>query len=561
MGIPLFPNLALTLAILLTALAAFAADPTPVAPAPAQIDAVFKDLDRPDSPGCALAVIRDGQIAYQRGYGMASLELGVAITPETVFDIGSTEKQFAATSILLLEQEGKLSLDDDIRKYLPEIPDYGGRIAIHHLLHHTSGLRDYIGLLELAGHREEDVTTDEDALDLIARQKGLDFPAGTEHSYSNTGYFLLSQIVRRVSGKTLREFAGERILMPLGMTSSLYLDDHTMIVPRRAASYAKRPSGGFRLESSNWEQTGDGGLQTTVLDLAKWDDNFYRPVVGGEKLIEKLQTPGTLSNGEKLTYALGLRVDSYRGLRRVSHGGSWAGFRAQLLRFPHQRFSAIVLCNLATAGPGELATKVAELYLAGDMKGEAPPRADVARKISLPSADLERYGGLYWDTQTDDVGRITAREGHLFFSRDGETQRELIPAGEDRFRMKDGVGVEIVFPAETARSKSIQIVYPEEKPSVYQVVSPVSPSAAELAAYTGKYASEELDTRYEIFLEKDRLRLRRRGANLSALKPLFADAFSEEDVGLLRFSRDRTGRVTGFDVRADRSKMRFERQS
>ena len=519
----------------------------------AKVDAVFGPFDSSDSPGCALAVLREGRVIFQRGYGMASLELSVPITPETVFDIGSSEKQFAATAMLLLQQDGKLSLSDDIRKFLPEIPSYGTTITIDHLLRHTSGLRDYIGLLELAGHRTEDVTTDEDALFLIARQKALEFPPGTRHRYSNTGYFLLSQIVRRASGQTLAQFASERILRPLSMTSSVYLDDHTQIVPGRATAYSPGRGGGFRLDTSNWEQTGDGGLQTSVLDLARWDENFYSPRVGGERLVTELQAPGVLSDGRPLTYARGLRVDEYRGLKRVAHGGSWAGYRAQLLRFPQWHFSVIILCNLSTAGPGDRATKVAELYLAEHMRpGEKPTGAAAG---ALSDFDRERWSGLYWNAETDDLLRIRAEKEKLL-ARHGEGKEyELVAAQPGGLVPKDNPdSVRMVLSPN--RNRTLRLEEKDES-FLYTEVEEVSPGVKTLAGYSGSYYSEELDASYALRLENDQLRLRRRGAKTSTLRPVFADAFLDPEAGLLHFVRDAQGRISGFEVAVGRSKIFF----
>jgi CubicO group peptidase (beta-lactamase class C family) len=240
----------------------------------ARLDGVFAAYDRTDSPGCALGVYRDGQVAYTRGYGMANLELGAGITPQSVFDIGSTSKQFTATSILLLARQGKLSLDDDIRKYIPELPNYGKAITIRHILTHTSGLRDYLTLWNLAGVDDADLTTDDDALALIVRQRELNFAPGEQWLYSNSGFFLASIIVKRVSGQSLAQFAAEHIFKPLGMAHTRYNDDHMAIIPNRATGYAPRRGGGFATDMSNFEQTGDGGVQTSVEDLLRWDENF-----------------------------------------------------------------------------------------------------------------------------------------------------------------------------------------------------------------------------------------------------------------------------------------------
>src|SRR5262245_8356071 len=265
----------------------------------AKVDAVFREYDRSDSPGCALGVYRDGRIIYERGYGMANLELGVANSPQTVFDIGSTAKQFTAFSIHLLARDGKLSLDDDIRKWVPEVPSYSKPVTIRNLLHHTSGLRDYIEIMNLQGMQEEDWTTDDDALLAISRQKAPNFVAGEEYLYSNTGYFLLSIVVRRASGQSLRDFAQERIFGPLGMRHTQFNESHTRIIPNRATGYAKSDRGGFGIDMGDWEQNGDGGLQTTVEDLELWDQNFYDPRVGDRALLDAMLTDGVLNNGKK----------------------------------------------------------------------------------------------------------------------------------------------------------------------------------------------------------------------------------------------------------------------
>lgn len=374
----------------------------------AAVDEVFEDLTTAGSPGCALGVYRDGKIVYSKGYGLANLELNVPITPRSVFDIGSTSKQFSAASILLLEKRGKLSVNDDLRKYIPELPDYGQKITILHLLNHTSGLRDYLTLMDLAGINTDSVTTDEDALQIIVRQKALNFAPGSDWLYSNTGFFLLSVIVKRVSGKTLREFATENIFTLLEMTHTQYRDDHTALIENRALAYdPKEKGGGYALNVSYFEQTGDGAVHTSVEDLLKWDENFYSAQVGGKEFLAELQEQGKLNSGKVLDYAKGLRIADYRGLRTVSHGGSWGGYRAELLRFPEQHFSVACLCNLGTANPSRRAHEVADVYLGSLMKSkEEKKKAKEKREkekneIVLTGEQLNGYSGDYW---SDELG-------------------------------------------------------------------------------------------------------------------------------------------------------------
>jgi CubicO group peptidase (beta-lactamase class C family) len=380
---------------------------------------------------------------FERGYGLANIEHDLALTSRTVFDIGSTSKQFTAAAIFLLEQQGKLSVNDDVRKAVPELPSYGETITIRHLLNHTSGIRDYLTLMSVAGVNFDGVTTDEDALKLIVRQKALNFTPGSEHLYSNSGYFLLSVIVKRASGKSLRAFAEEHIFRPLEMRDTHFHDDHTMPVPRRATGYAPGPEGTFRIDMSGFEQTGDGAVYTTIEDLAKWDRNFYEPKVGGKALVDALLRNGVLTDGRTLPYAAGLVHGKYKGLETVSHGGSWAGYRADLVRFPDQRLSVICLCNRADGNPGAKARQVAEVFLATEIAPEqrgsepSPPPARAKPPASsapaLTPAELSQLAGTYYSEELDITGQLSVDSGKLAYTGPGTTVRTLEPLGGDRF--------------------------------------------------------------------------------------------------------------------------------
>jgi CubicO group peptidase (beta-lactamase class C family) len=332
----------------------------------AQVDALFAQWDKPDSPGCAVGIIKDGVLIHARGYGMANLEHGIPITRQTVFDIGSCSKQFTAFCILLLEKQGKLSLDNDVRKFVPEVPDFGRPILIRHLLYHTSGLRNVVTLLESDGKRTEDVVTDADGLRVVAKERDLNFAPGEKHRYSNTGYFLMSLIVKKVTGESLREFARKNIFEPLAMTHSHFHDDHTMIVKSRATGYSPLPGGGFAIDMSNWEHVGDGSLMTTVEDLVKWDQNFYDGKVGGKDLVRRMEIPGRLNDGTKLNYGCGLIIGEYQGTPMIHHGGAWAGYRSHILRFPERRLTFVVLGNLSSLDAWNMAGRVSLLFFPSD---------------------------------------------------------------------------------------------------------------------------------------------------------------------------------------------------
>ncbi len=319
----------------------------------AQVDKIFAKWDRRDSPGCALGVYKSGQIIYKHGYGMADLNDDVPITPSTVFHVASMSKQFTAASIVLLAQQGKLSLDDDVHKYIPELPDFGERITIRNLAHHTSSLRDQWSLLELAGWRYSlDLITDDDVMSVITRQKDLNFKPGEKHVYCNTGYTLMGLIVKRVSGMSLREFTTKNIFEPLAMTHTHFRDDHAEIIKHNALGYERESEGKpFRLSVTNFDTVGATSLHTTVEDLQLWDDNFYHPRVGGPALVQQMLERGKLNNGEQIDYAFGLVVGTYKGLPTVDHAGGDAGYRSDMTRFPEQHFSAAVLCNSAETNP------------------------------------------------------------------------------------------------------------------------------------------------------------------------------------------------------------------
>ena len=506
-----------------------------------KVDAVFKEYDSADSPGCALGIYEDGKIAYAHGYGMASLENSVPITPQTIFDLGSTSKQFTAYSILLLEREGKLSVDNDIRRFLPEMRQYQRTITIADLLHHTSGLRDYLTLWALAGVPTENWTTDEQALQLILRQKATNFTPGSEYLYSNSGFFLLSEVVKRASGKTLREYALEHIFTPLGMKHTFHLDDHRKVIPHRATGYDKLREGGFGVDMSNFEQTGDGAVQTSVEDLLLWDNNFYAPKVGDAEMLKRLQTRGRLTDGEVLDYADGLVIGKYRGQPRVSHGGSWAGYRAELMRFPEQHTSFAVLCNLGNTNPSRLAEQVADVVLADKLQPEAKKSAG-APAAGKPQAGLESYEGIYENAATGELRRIFVREGKLAVGAGGG--RTLNAVGPGEFEIPNA-GVRLVF----AGNGEMRSVPDSGKPSNFRRLAPAK--SADLSAYPGAFYSDELDTNWTFSLSEGRLVATQKNGEKMPLLQASDDLFMTDRGLRVHFERD-GGRVVRAVVGAGR---------
>ena len=501
------------------------------------VNRVFAPWTATDGPGCAVAVARDGRVVHQNGYGMANLETGTPITPASVFHLASVSKQFTAAAVLLLTREGKLSLDDDIRKHLPELPDYKHRITIRHLLHHTSGLRDQWDLLGMArGRFEENRITEGDVLEMATRQKSLNFTPGSEYLYSNTGYTLAGIIVRRVSGKSLRDFAEERFFRPLGMTQTQFQDDYTRVITNRAAGYARRPATGrWHVSLPNYDTYGATSLFSTVGDLLKWQANMVRPTVGDSALFAEMQRLPTLTNGDTSAYGLGLAAERHRGAAIVSHGGADAGYRTWLGRFPEYALDVVVLCNAASSNPAALARSVADVFLPASLAAAPPP--PMPARVAVAPEVLRTLSGLYVNTRTGAVNFIGLRGDTLIAGRTAGPA--LVPVGERRFRVGQQGEFEFM-PDGTVRQHSFG--WPPRAPDVWRRAEEAKPSAAELAAYAGTYYSEELGTTYTVTATDSTLVLKTRWANDVTVRPTYRDAFAGPYT--VTFTRTR-GKVDG----------------
>ncbi len=540
-----------------------------VSPAKAKrIDSLFASYRAPNTPGCALGIYRDGRVIFAKGYGTADLEHAVPIVPWTVFDIGSTSKQFTAAALILLAEDGKLSLDDDVRKYIPELPDYGHVITLRQLLHHTAGVRDYLGLMVMSGIDREDLATMDDALRIITHQRGLDFEPGTKHAYSNSGYILAAEVVRRVSGKSLRAFTTERIFAPLSMTHTLFADDHTMIIRNRAIGYEEGDDKALHRSMNMIEAAGDGLLHTTVEDLSRWDRNFIDMTVGGQELIREMLRPAVLSNGDTVPYGGGLEFGTFRGVKIVEHEGANAGYRADLLRIPSEHLSVAILANCRSIDPGALCRKVAEIVL-GD---RLPAKASVTASATPPPPpvsypyDATRFDTLVGDYEMEESpGFIFTflRDGGQFYVRgNGQPLQQIIPASDSVFFPDAEVkfvfgrspvdGVPTVAYVENGVSHTGRRVTLDTTPPV-------------LSTFVGTYRSPELGTVYTVTVEGAKLvaRHERRGAvTLTPKRTGGAPLFAGSDWLLRRviFEPGADGRPRAMLVSFARNKdIRFER--
>jgi CubicO group peptidase (beta-lactamase class C family) len=528
-----------------------------------KVDALFAKWDSPDSPGCALATIQDGEILYKRAYGMADLERNIPLSPASVFDLGSTGKQFTAMIITILARQGVLSLDDIVQKYVPEMPSYEQPITIRHMLHHTSGLRDYTTLVHLSDMHFENYYYEEELLALICRQKELNFRPGDEYLYSNTGYFLLGIIAKRITGKSLPELIREHILEPLGMHATDFNDDVRRIVKNRAIGYSREEGGAYRTEMSFCGGYGDGAVLSTVEDLALWDQNFYanRLGGGGQELIHQMLLPGTLNSGEALDYASGLSVGRYRGLSTVSHGGAWAGYTAELLRFPDQKLSVICLANASSIDPWQLAREVADLYLA-DCFPEQKPGAgqETAESFDLPARQIESLAGFYRNERAGNMLELSIQDGKLGGEAFG-VRFPLATASPTRLKAQD-VSFDILIEFEASHPASALTVSGDlqgSKAESYRKMSVTPIAPAQLPDYVGDYYSDELGVKYAVTLDGEQLSLRRGFSPKGALRPVTRDLFTCGDLEI-EFSRNQQDQVEAFSLRESRVRnIRFTR--
>jgi CubicO group peptidase (beta-lactamase class C family) len=524
-----------------------------------RVDRWFGTWDKPTSPGCALAVMKDGRIVYKRGYGMADLDHDVKITTTTVFHVASMSKQFTAAAVLMLAQEGKLSLDDPAKNFVPELPDFGAPITLRHLLHHTSGLRDQWELLSLAGWRySQDLITDADVLAVVSRQRTLNFPPGSEFLYSNTGFTLLAQVVKHVSGETLRDFAATRLFEPLGMVRTHFRDDHAEIVKDIAYGYEWI---GDRLEMSvpNFDTVGATSLLTTVEDLALWDENFYTAKVGGESIIKQLQEKGYLDDGTQINYAAGLNISTYRGLNIVEHAGRDAGYRVTMMRFPDQHFSVAILCNFASIDPERLARRIAEVYLAADL---GPAEVPAAAAVSFqPSPDrLAALSGVYVDSADGDrILRLHVEDGRLRGGPIVGRGYALEALDDSRFRYV-GSPIELDFQGDKNGAPiGLTSHATGGKPHPFVRASPYEPTLAQLQEFAGIFRSDEIEIPYEVVVNDDHLVTRSLKQKGEAWLPLAPDLFVGGD-SRVRFTRDAQGRISGALLNTERTRnFRFER--
>ncbi len=530
-----------------------------------QVDALFTEWNTNEKPGASIAIVKDGAIVYKKGYGMANLEYGIPNSSTTVFHIASISKQFTVFSILLLEEEGKLSLEDDIRKYIPEVPNFGKTITLRHLATHASGLRDQWSLLGLAGWRRGDVVTKAHILKFISKQNALNFNPGEKFLYCNTGFTLLAEVVSRVSGQTFAEFTKANIFEPLQMSSTLFYDDHEKIVQNRAYSYYLGSSG-YKKSVLNFANVGATSLFTTVEDLSHWALNFSSTKIGNNEIIRKMNTISVLNNGKKTEVGLGQVVGKYKGLNEIQHGGADAGYRSYFARYPDQNFSVMVFSNEASFKPNKIVHEIVDIYLKDSIKVELKKEAlnidyEAPKKISVSQDILNTYVGNY-DIKPGVTFRITIKKGQLFMQAPNNESGLLIPTSKTEFAIKNGKA-KISF-VTNGSQESLLKLHVNGRIINAEKVEVAREATIKLTDFEGHFYSEELSTEYQFVVIDGQLIVKHKRLSDIILKFEKDDIFFRSNwfFGKIKFIRDANNVIKGFEISSHRArKMLFKKQS
>lgn len=516
-----------------------------------RVDEIFAPWDSNDTPGAAVAIVKDGAILYTKGYGLANLEYDIPISPTSIFHIASISKQFTVFSILLLEKQGKLSLDDDIRKYIPEVPDFGKTITLRHLASHTSGLRDQWNLLSMAGWRMDDVITKEHVLKLVSKQKELNFDPGEEYAYCNTGFTLLAEVVARISDMSFSEFTNTNIFQPLKMNNTLFYDDHEKIVKNRTYSYYA-DSTGYKKSVLNYANVGATSLFTTVEDLSLWSMNFSNMKVGDSTIINKMNKPAILNNGETFGGALGQFVGEYKGLNEIQHGGADAGYRSYLTRFPDEHFAVIVFSNSAEFNSGTIAHKVVDIYLKDRINIETKKKEVTDEKstetISVDSNILSTYVGDF-ELRPGFTIKITESNGKLSALATGQSVVALTPLSTTEFEV---VGVEAKVEFIPNGGENIKLFKLHQGGQIMEAprLKEFDKTSVNLSDFSGDFHSEELSTTYNFTVVDGNLVAKHTRLSDFKLNPIKKDIFNGEAwfFGQIEFIRDSNNIITGCKV-------------
>ncbi|WP_353777499.1 serine hydrolase [Winogradskyella sp. 3972H.M.0a.05] len=473
-----------------------------------KIDEIFASWDNPKTPGGTIGVMKNGEVIYSKAFGMASLEYDVPNATETIFNIGSVSKQFTAMGIVLLHEQGKLSVDDDIRKYLTDLPDFGHEITIRHLLHHTSGLRSLHALFGIAGWRGDDTRTNADLRRVMKYQKDLNFKPGEEYLYCNTGYMFMADIIEKVTGEKFTDWMKKSVFDPLGMTNSYAEDKYNRIVPNNATSYHYN-AGTFERAVEYWGYVGSGNVHSNISELLNWLTNFYAPKEGWENAFKMLETLDTFNDGSHNSYAFGVIVDEFNGKKRIQHNGAVGGFRASAVTFPEEKLSIVILSNFSAANVGQKNNAVTRLLIKDDGNQNTEFTSKLPDAISLSSKDLKKFEGQFWNNKESYARKIYVENDTLRYHRTPGNVSKLVPIGKSKFKMID-VQVDLVTEFEFKNNKPERMLVKinDDAPIVMDAFEAFTPSVNDYNKYVGTYFSPELETQYRFYVEGDQLKWR-----------------------------------------------------
>lgn len=468
-----------------------------------KIDSLFIDWNRPNHPGGTVGLMIDGKIVFSKAYGLASLEYLVPNSTETIFNIASVSKQFTAMGIVRLQEQGQLSVDDDIRKYLPDLPDFGEKITIRHLLHHTSGLRSLHALLELAGWREDDSRFNEDLDRFMKKQQALNFKPNDRQLYCNTGYIFMANIIEKISGEPFPTWMKENIFEPLGLIHTYVEDEYDRVVVNNATSYYRQDQG-FARAVEFWGYVGSGNMHATTNDLLRWLNNFINPQAGWESAFKTLKTVDPLNSGEVNNYAFGVVVDEVQGSQRISHNGAIGGFRSHAASYTDEKLNLVVLTNFSNSSPNRKAREIVNLLLKkGNTNHAVSPRPSI-KAITLSQAELKKFEASYWNDESYYARKIYLKEDTLRYFRSENNESPLVPIGKNAFQMWGVNGdVKVRFDFDN-QTMAVQIN--DGNDIMHTLFDPSPPTAEDLKTYTGTYYSPELEVTYNIFIADEKLK-------------------------------------------------------
>ncbi|MEM9328512.1 MAG: serine hydrolase domain-containing protein, partial [Bacteroidota bacterium] len=498
------------------------------------------------------------QIIFSKAYGLASLEYLVPNTMGTIYNTASVSKQFSAMGIVRLEEQGQLSVDDDIRKHVPELPDFGETITIRHMLHHTSGLRSLHALLGLAGWRGDDTRTNEDLHRLLLRQTDLNFKPGDEYLYCNTGYMLMATIIENVTGEAFTDWMRANVFLPIGMVDTYVEDKYNRVVANNATSY-DLDGNQFIREVEYWGYVGSGNMHSTTADLLRWLQGFHTPPAGWEKAFERMQTLDPFNDGTPNNYAFGVSISNHLGRKRVGHGGSIGGFRSNIGTYPDEKLNIVVLTNFAQGNPGGKLSAIAEILME-DLSEEVDNEKYKTKKLS--TEELEPYEGQFWNDRSKLARKLYVRNDTLRYARSQFNESPLVPIGDDAFRMAETPSKVVLRFDLSANPRTITFLEGEASPVLMQELPATEESEAELESYVGTYYGPELGVDYSIHQVDGKLKAYHTRHGWIPLKREAKDVLiGSYPVNVLQIRRDDSGDIQGLMVTNGRVRnMWFERR-